>query len=350
MTLLKFLVNYISEKAPDLAPLDGGKKIHLAGGADDLKARRITSTGTDYLEQECSHEESDTRMMFHALLEDQCFREEGTTGRIIIKCPDTDVFVLAVYHFIKLNITDELWLQTGVLSTNKDMHRYTPVHDLCKSLDPMLIKILPPVHAITGCDTTSSFFRIRKVTVMNTIKKAGTNSFKGLASFHNMKPDEVTDEARKLTARLYDPKGKFLRDHSNLNVLRSKITATKDVPIAQLPPSEASFNEHAKRALWQSKAWANACIGLPDLGNPQDYGWEKVNNIMTPIMFKGICSAEMLKTLVCSCNPKNKKVCSRQCSCAQANMRCCEVCPCSANEDECYNDIIHQQMKYDGNF
>ena len=209
-----------------------------------------------------------------------------------LKKSDTDVFVLAVHHFMELNNTDELWFQTEVLSTNKDMHRYIPVHDLCKSLDPMLIKILPPVHAITECDTTSSFFRIGKVTVMNTIKKAGANSFKGLASFHNMNPDEATDEARKLTARLYDPKGKFLRDHSNLNVLRSKITATKDVPIAQLTPSEASFKEHAKRVLWQSKVWANARIGLPDLGNPQDYGWGKVNNIMTPIMFKGPCSAE----------------------------------------------------------
>ena len=119
VALSKFLVNYISEKAP--APLDGGKEIHLAG-ADGLKARRITSTGTDYLEQECSHEESDTRMIFHAMLEDQRFREEGTTGRIIIKCPDTDVFVLAVHHFKELNNTDELWFQTGVLSTNKDMH------------------------------------------------------------------------------------------------------------------------------------------------------------------------------------------------------------------------------------
>ena len=86
-----------------------------------------------------------------------------------------------------------------------------------------------------------------------------------------MNPDEATDEARKLTERLYDPKGKFLRKHSNLNVLRNKIAATKDVPIAQLPPSVASFKEHAKRALWQSKVWAKARIGLPDFGNPQDY-------------------------------------------------------------------------------
>ena len=41
---------------------------------------------------------------------------------------------------------------------------------------------------------------------------------------------------------------------------------------------------------------------------------DPIDPTKTCLMFKGPCSAEMLKTLVCSCNPKNKKVCSRQCN------------------------------------
>jgi hypothetical protein len=34
-------------------------------------------------------------------------------GRIIIKSPDTDVLVLCVHYFSKLQHTQELWFQTG---------------------------------------------------------------------------------------------------------------------------------------------------------------------------------------------------------------------------------------------
>jgi hypothetical protein len=40
--------------------------------------------------------------------------------------------------------------------------RYIPVHELCKSLSSVVCEILPADHALTGCDTTSSFFGIGK--------------------------------------------------------------------------------------------------------------------------------------------------------------------------------------------
>jgi hypothetical protein len=56
--------------------------------------------------------------------------------------------------------TDQLWLLMGSVTSIKDGRRYIPVHDLCSSLSSITCEILPAVHALTGCDTTSAIFGI----------------------------------------------------------------------------------------------------------------------------------------------------------------------------------------------
>jgi hypothetical protein len=58
--------------------------------------------------------------------------------------------------------TEELWLYMGTVSGGDDGSRYIPVQDLCSSLSNITCQILPSLHALTGCDTTSAFFRIGK--------------------------------------------------------------------------------------------------------------------------------------------------------------------------------------------
>ena len=42
------------------------------------------------------------------------------------------------------------------------------MHDITLAIGPLVCNILPAVHALTGCDTTSSFFGIGKKTVYKT--------------------------------------------------------------------------------------------------------------------------------------------------------------------------------------
>jgi hypothetical protein len=53
----------------------------------------------------------------------------------------------------------------------KDCRRYIPGHDLCKSLSFVVCEILPADHALTGCDTTSSFFGIGKNSMFKALKE-----------------------------------------------------------------------------------------------------------------------------------------------------------------------------------
>ena len=55
-----------------------------------------------------------------------------------------------------------MWFLTGTITNAKDNRRYSPVHELSRSLSPTACQILYVAHALTGYDTTSSLFRIGK--------------------------------------------------------------------------------------------------------------------------------------------------------------------------------------------
>ena len=103
----------------------------------------------------CSHEEADTRILLHVIHSDKIFQPLNIRGRIIVKCSDTDVLVLCVHYFTVYVSTEQMWFLTGSTNSLRDCRRYIPIHELSKSFSPLLANILPAVHALTGCDTTS---------------------------------------------------------------------------------------------------------------------------------------------------------------------------------------------------
>ncbi len=98
----------------------------------------------EYL-QPCSHEEADARILLHVA---HCARQG--LRKVVIRTVYTDVVVLATGHFPALRL-DELWVRVGV-STH---FRQIAIHEIVKNVNE---KALMPFHAVSGCDTVSSFF------------------------------------------------------------------------------------------------------------------------------------------------------------------------------------------------
>ena len=94
--------------------------------------------------QPCSHEEADTRILLHVA---HCARQG--LRKVIIRKVDTGVVVLAIGHFLALRL-DELWVSFGV-GTH---FRQIAIHEIVKNVNE---KALMLFHAISGCDTVSSF-------------------------------------------------------------------------------------------------------------------------------------------------------------------------------------------------
>jgi len=241
--LLRFVGDYILQHhAEFLSSLSAGDELYMAGVfSDPIVVKKVCSTGiSDCSDLYSSHEEADTRIILHALHADKMFGLKGTKGRIIIKSPDTDVLILAVHFFPTFQHTQELWFQTGSVTNTRDLRRFIPVHDICNTLNHVMCKVLPAAHALTGCDTTSSFFGIGKKSVYKVLK-TNPDEFRDLVSLADCNVEDSLPTCRKLVARLYDQKGKQASGLSDLNQLRVRLATRKNACLAKLPPCEATF-------------------------------------------------------------------------------------------------------------
>ena len=97
--------------------------------------------------QPCNQEEADTRLLLHTF-------DGASKGykKVLIVTVDTDVVVIALYHFFSLNI-DELWVEMGV----GQYRRWLPIHTYANLLKEEICRALPFWFAVTGCDTVSMF-------------------------------------------------------------------------------------------------------------------------------------------------------------------------------------------------
>lgn len=103
-------------------------------------------TATDEAELYTDQEEADTRMFLYA-------SHASSLGhqRVAIVSSDTDVEVLACHH--QSAIPAEMTLISGTRSRS----RLISVPQLCEKLGPSICRVLPSLHALTGCDAVSSF-------------------------------------------------------------------------------------------------------------------------------------------------------------------------------------------------
>ncbi|CAG2214564.1 RNF213 [Mytilus edulis] len=106
-----------------------------------------------------TQEETDTRILLHPLYADNQIFSNRTKSRIGVQSSDNDVLVLCIHNFPKLGNTEELWFQTGSVSNLKDGRRFSPVHEICRSLGPLIVWFRCDIPVVimgeTGCGKTS---------------------------------------------------------------------------------------------------------------------------------------------------------------------------------------------------
>ena len=169
--IIRFLGDYIAKHIRQNSSLQEGQSLYLAGLFSNSETVKMLNEN-GMLDCSClasTQEEAD-----------KLYQENNVQGRIVVKSPDTDVLVLLVHYFPNMKNTSELWFQTGLITSTKDCRRYIPVHELCKSLSSVVCEILPADHALTGCDTTSSFFGIGKNSMFKALKEP-PNQFSDLS-------------------------------------------------------------------------------------------------------------------------------------------------------------------------
>jgi hypothetical protein len=109
----------------------------------------------------------------------------------------------------------------GNVISVKDGHRFLPIHELCSSLSEITCRVLPAAHALSGCNTTSSFFGNGKQLVYKILKDAASD-FHDLDNLGDPDKDVAISCSSRFVARLCDQKS-FASSHHNINKLRVKL-------------------------------------------------------------------------------------------------------------------------------
>ena len=105
------------------------------------------------------HEEADV-----IIIQQMVKAAESGVKRINIVCADTDVFVLLLHFYAKLNLTCRLTMEgPSAERTTIDIGATASEHG-------QLLSQLPAAHALSGCDTVAQYFGVGKSTVIKVLK------------------------------------------------------------------------------------------------------------------------------------------------------------------------------------
>jgi hypothetical protein len=311
------LFHYLAEC---VASYDAGEKV-LISTKDQLIVTNDQNALNDleYL-QPCTHEEADTRLLLHVA---HCAKQG--LRKVAILTVDTDVVVLAVAHFHAIPV-DELWVSFGV----GNHFRHFAIHAIANNLKREKSKALLLFHALSGCDTVSSFLGRGKKSAWLAWDAcpAVTDTFIGLSS----EPEEINPQALKEIERFIIVMYNRTCVLSSVNEARKQLFAQGSRTIENIPPTKAALTQHVKRAVYQAgHVWSQALVAAPDLPSPGDWGWRVTDSGWKPFWTDlPEASTSCYELVHCGC----KKGCKRQCKCRASNLQCTELCNCRGACDD----------------
>lgn len=241
-SLLKFLCNYILENS--IENMTQNETLIIAGGFEnpDLCYSINKENGLNELQElKCNHDEADTRLILHMLYEFQVHH----CNNVLVKSVDTDVLILLIYYcssYLKNQILEEqcsLYMELG----HGNKKKIISISDIVQRLDDQVCKCLLPLHVITGCDTTNSFFKIGKKTAFDVFMK-NPKSFGELEKLGTAPIAESFDIGTKFVLALFRNKNTSIK---TLNQLRYHFSMTSQKSATELPPTDDSFQQHILR-------------------------------------------------------------------------------------------------------
>ena len=277
-------------------------------------------TATDAVDLHSTQEEADTRRFLHAFH----VTPDGHHS-IAVFSPDTDAEVLASHH--QAATPAEIILISGTRSRS----RLVSVRRLCEKLGHRVCQVLPSLHALTGCDTVSSFVGKGKKKALELVKddQIARETVQILGETIPLGEHDII-RLEKVVCKLYNE-----HQCDRVDELRYKMFCKgKNVHSHQLPPTRASLENHLKRANYQAYIWKSALDSQsPEIG-PQNQGWQ-LRDGQLEIVWTVLAPAleGFMELLCCGCH---STCLTRRCPCVTNGLPCTKACSCS---DQCANSV-----------
>ena len=305
--LQQFFIEWVEEN------YDLDIPVYLGGCHDENKwneCYRVTSNGKDEIRLlYCLHEEADDRIQFHI---SQAVMVDAIEAALVCS-GDTDVYTCLMYNYEfqwKENGLQELWQQHN--------EEVAPVHEAASMLERELVRILPAVHALTGCDMKSKIS-----TKKRGFKTAKSEMFRDRFGEDQMSGDLMRAAEYFLVRCLATSES---AEVSSFDALRHSVfhNRKKKIDLDTFPCSSACIRFHIKRSFLQTYKWKHSakfeCISLI----PQDFAYRLEPGGLVPIIVPENKLPEDFP------HPCGCLKCARatSCVCRINEILCCDFCKC----------------------
>ena len=205
------------------------------------------------------------------------------------------------------------------------------------SVNDIVVKhaaIMPNIiaaHALTGCDTVSSFARISKTPVL---KKLHTHTPTLRLGDLSSTQHDITESCTQFVCVMYNQEQGATLSEMRASIFTKRLAGKRHIPpkMFSLPPTRAGFLPHCQRAHYQAAIWKAAGMPSPPPGlNPLDCGWYEQGTILQPVHgLSGelLAPKQVLDLVSCSC----KKGCTtHHCTCKKLMLPCTLFCKCKGH-------------------
>ena len=295
-----------------------GVDVYLAHSEEchKLSCCRGTTVSEAIPELYTTQEEADTRMMLHAK-----YISNMGTKNIIIKSPDTDVFVIGIAVSTQLEGA-KLYFHTG----KQDKERTLDMNAIQCHLGDDISDATVGLHTFTGCDAVSALYGRGKTKPFSLMSKTPkfTKAFQELGKSFTL-TDDLISTLEDFVCKLYGM-NKISTVNEARYALFSMATRQEDI----MPPNKDALMKHIQRANYQTAIWRRCLESQPDVPSPVGQGWKLVDGgLGIDWMDMQPAQQSILELTSCKCNKSKCKVpgADDQC-CASMDLPCTDLCEC----------------------
>jgi len=240
--------------------------IYFSKDDSTLKIDEFSSTTS--IDLSSNQEEADTKVILHCQ-----HAIETTEGSVVLRSPsgDTDIFVLAVSL---IDTPEGIYLDYGNGKNRKGVW----LHHV--SISDNMKKSLIGLHAYTGNDYVSSFFRKSKQACCKILKtnESFIYAFIDLGQNWDLS-DELFESLEEFTCNLYGYKKKDINKVRKMMFDKKYTKEGKIIDLASLPPCRSVLYINSLRANYVAKIWKSSLTNQFIVPTIQDYGWEQNGEI-----------------------------------------------------------------------
>jgi hypothetical protein len=238
----------------------------------------------------------------------------------VVIADDIDVLILLCWH--TKSTTPSIYFRPEPRQDNKKSTRCWNVHEMRTALAPRVTDNILFLHALLGCDTTSSLYGIGKKMGLKLIcsNEVFLRQAKVFAE-KNSTNEKIRVAGEKALIQVYKGQEGDTLDYLRLQQFQQKVGSSSSLVRPEvLPPTSAAAAYHSMRVYLQVQEW----MGNGDNMNPNAWGWYKQSAKYLPVLTdKEAAPAALLQVVRCNC----KTGCStRHCTCRKNGLDCSAGC------------------------